>query len=86
MSASMEDALTEALLWDKDELADGRLTDADFGKRADGSGFWWHLRYVRDVKNSEVEDSGQDDEKRYSMIVRAWAKSRVWLDSGEPAS
>lgn len=67
-----EDALTGALLWLKDESADNRLMEASFGRHADGSGCWWHLRLQRDVKSGEVEDSRQDDEKRYTMVIRAW--------------
>jgi hypothetical protein len=82
----MEDALTEAIEHDRGEPPESRLTDADFGKYADGSGFWWHLRYAHDVKNGETEASPESSGKRLSMIIRAWAKSRAWLDSREPAS
>ena len=83
MSASMEDALTGAILRDRDEPRENRLYDADFGKYADGSGYWWTLRYTREIRNGEVEDGRQDEERRAGMIVREWAKTRARLESRE---
>lgn len=83
MSASMEDALTEAILWLKDESQDSRLTDVDFGKRSDAPGFWWTMRFIRDIRNSEVEENRQDDEKRISMVVARWSQSKAQLDKQE---
>ena len=83
MSASMEDALTEAILWAQDEPQDNRLTDVDFGKRRDVPGFWWTMRFTRDVRDSEVTENRQDDSARVSMIVRAWTKRQAELESRE---
>lgn len=72
-----EDALTAALLWLADEPRDSRLMEARFGRRADGSGCWWHLRFQRDVSSGELEDPRQDDQARFSMVVQAWNKELV---------
>ena len=86
MSASMEDALTEAILWVQDEPQDNRLADVDFGKRSDAPGFWWTMRFTRDVRNSEVTENHQDSEARVSMIVAKWSRVKAWLDEQEDPS
>ena len=80
MSATMEDALTEALLWLAGEPQDSRLTEVDFGRFADRTGYWWTLKFVREVHNSEVRENHQDNEKRISLIVSAWAAVRADMD------
>jgi len=80
MSATMEDALTEAILWAQDEDPDSYLADVDFGKRRDAPGFWWTMRFTRDIRDSEVVTNHQDQEARISMIVATWARRRAELD------
>jgi hypothetical protein len=74
------DALAAAILWLKDEPLDSRLMEASFGRYADRSGCWWRLRFQRDVMSGQVEDSRQDDENRFSMVIGAWA-----AEFGSPA-
>jgi hypothetical protein len=69
------DALAGAILWLKDEPADSRLIEASFGRRADRSGCWWHLQFQRDVRDGEVQDSRQDDERRVLEVIEAWVKA-----------
>ena len=80
MSATMEDALTEALLWLKDEPADNELSEARFGRYADGSGFWWTLDFRRYVRTGVLRENRQDNEKRIGMIVSAWSAVRPDMD------
>ena len=79
MSATAEDALTAALLWLKEGSSSDRLTGVTFVRYADRTGFGWALRFSREVKNCEVEDSRQDDEQRISMVVREWSKTMAKL-------
>lgn len=76
--ATLEDALADALQWDRVENADGdmELSEADFGKYADGSGFYWTIRYRKTVKNSEPDPSYQDERSRIALIVKAYAEDR----------
>ncbi len=83
MAATENDALVEALLWLHDEPLDNRLMDVSFGRYADRTGCWWNLRFVREVKNGEVQDSRQDDEKRISMVIEAWTEG-FCLESRTP--
>ncbi len=69
------DALAGAILWLKDEPLDSRLLEAGFGRRADGSGCWWHLEFQRNVKDGAVQDSRQDDEGRVLLVIEAWVKA-----------
>jgi hypothetical protein len=70
------DALAGAILWLKeDEPADSRLLEASFGRRADGSGCWWFLEFQRSVRDGEVQDSRQDDERRILLVIEAWVKA-----------
>jgi hypothetical protein len=84
MSATMEDALTEALLWLHTEPQDNQLIEAEFGAFADGSGYWWTLQFRRYVHNGEVRENRQDSEKRIGVVVRAWSKRRAELDAPGP--
>ena len=79
MSATGEDALTEAILWLKEEPADSHLSEIMFGRYADRIGFWWTMQFTRRVKNSAVEDSRQDDEKRISMVVNEWSATMATI-------
>ena len=79
MSATMEDALTEALLWLRDEPAGSQLTEINFGRHSDGSGYWWTLEYRRFVRNGEVRNVMQDDEDRISRVVECWSKLQAEL-------
>lgn len=83
MSATMEDALTEAVLWAQGEPQDSYLADVDFGKRNSAPGFWWTMRFTRDVRNSEVVENRQDDSARVSMIVAQWSRVKTRLDGQE---
>jgi hypothetical protein len=73
--APEDNALAEALLWLKDAPQDDRLYDVSFGRYADGSGCWWTMRLVTEVKNGEVQRSPEDDEKKILMIIAAWRKA-----------
>lgn len=77
MSATMEDALTEALLWLAGEPADNELSEATFGQYNDRTGYWWSLQFSKMVTNGEVRETRQDDEKRIGMVVRAWSKRQA---------
>jgi hypothetical protein len=81
MSATMEDALTEALLWLAGEPEDNELSEAQFGSFADGSGYWWTLQFRREVHNGAVRENRQDGEKRIGVIVRAWSKRQAELQA-----
>jgi hypothetical protein len=83
MSVSMEDALTEAILWAQDEPQDNYLADVDFGKRSDAPGYWWTMQFTRTVRNSEVLENHQDMEARLRMIVAKWCRVKAWLDEQE---
>ena len=86
MSADMNDALAEAILWAQDEPQDNYLAEVDFGKRSDAPGFWWIMRFTRTVRDSEVTENHQDDEARIRMIVTTWSRVKARLDEQEAAS
>lgn len=81
MSATMEDALTEALLWLAGEPEDNQLIEAEFGAFADKTGYWWTLQFSRHVHNGEVRENRQDSEKRIGIIVRSWSKRSAELQA-----
>jgi hypothetical protein len=66
------DALAGALLWLKDAPKDDRLYDVQFGRYADGSGCWWTMKLVTEVRNGEVVRSPEDDEKKHLTVIDAW--------------
>jgi hypothetical protein len=70
--APENDARAGAILWLKNEPLDNRLVDASFGRYAY---CWWNLRFQREAKNGEVQDSHQDDEKRVLMVIEAWTQA-----------
>lgn len=79
MSATMEDALTEALLWLAGEPGENELSEAQFGQYNDRTGYWWSLQFSKMVTNGEVRETRQDGEKRIGMVVRAWSKRSAEL-------
>lgn len=76
-TASAEnDALAAALLWLKDNAPrDDRLSEVDFGRYSDGTGCWWSMRLVTEVRSGEVQVSPEDDEKKILMVIAAWRKA-----------
>lgn len=69
------DALAAALLWLKDAPQDDRLQEISFGRYADGSGIWWAMRLVTEVKNGEVQRCPEDDERKLLAVIAAWRKA-----------
>jgi hypothetical protein len=70
------DALADALAW-LDEVApkDDRLYEVDFGRFADGSGCWWSMKLVTEVRNGEVKPSPEDAGKKRLAVIQAWRKA-----------
>lgn len=71
------DVLVAALLWLKDAPRDDRLYDVSFGRHSNGSGCWWSMRLVTEVRNGEVLASPEDDERKHLKVVEAWRKAFV---------
>lgn len=70
------DALAGALLWLKDNAPrDDRLSEVNFGSYSDGTGCWWSMRLVTEVRNGEVQPSPEDDEKKILAVIRAWRQA-----------
>jgi hypothetical protein len=76
------DALVTALLWLKDAPQDDRLYDISFGTYSDGSGCWWTMKLVTEVRNSEVQASPEDDARKILAVIRAWRKA--YQETGAP--
>lgn len=84
MSATMEDALTEALLWLAGEPQGSELSEVEFGQFADRTGYWWTLRFRREIHNGEVRENRQDNADRIFKIVEHWSKRRAEMDAPGP--
>jgi hypothetical protein len=72
---SEDDALAAALLWLNTAPPDDRLYDVDFGPYSDGSGCWWTMRLVTEVRNGEVQKSPENDERKHLAVIAAWRKA-----------
>ena len=66
------DVLVAALAWLHEEPPESRLSEAVFGRYADGSGCWWNLHFYREVHNGEVRDPRQDAAQKVLMVIQAW--------------
>jgi hypothetical protein len=75
MTRAENDALTGALLWLRNAPVDDRLYDISFGRFADGSGCWWSMRLVTEVRNGEVQHSPEDDERKILIVIKAWREA-----------
>ena len=75
MARAENDALAAALSWLKTAPRDDRLYDVSFGRYANGSGCWWTMSLVTEVKNGEVQPSPEDDEKKILQVVTAWREA-----------
>jgi hypothetical protein len=82
LASAQNDALVGALLWLKDAPQDDRLYDISFGTYSDGTGCWWTMKLVTEVRNSEVQASPEDDEKKILVIIRAWREA--YQETGAP--
>lgn len=75
-----QDALVAAVerALDLESLRTERLTDASFGRFADGSGWYWHLRFATEVGNVASVGEGLPDgrKRRVAVIVREWQTAR----------
>jgi hypothetical protein len=74
-AASEKDALAEALLFLRLAPPDDRLYDVSFGRYADGSGCWWTMSLVTEVRNGEVQRSPEGDEKKTLAVITAWCEA-----------
>lgn len=74
-TSAENDALAGALLWLKDAPRDDRLQDVSFGRYSDGSGVYWTMRLVTEVKNGEVQRCPEDDERKLLAVIAAWRKA-----------
>jgi hypothetical protein len=75
-----QDALVAAIerALDMESLRTERLTEASFGRFADGSGWYWHLRFATEVGNVASIGTGlpEDRKRRVAEIISAWQRAR----------